>query len=147
MRIRENLSFDEPVEVVWQFLQDVPRVAACMPGLESVQQTGPDEFTAEFSVSVGPVKARFAGKAVIVERAPPHRLQARIEGQDPGSATSVKAEFTGELSRAENGTEMEVSMEVALRGKLAQFGSAVIHATSRKLTAAFAERMRKAMAE
>jgi carbon monoxide dehydrogenase subunit G len=147
VRIHESLHFDAPVDVVWEFLQDIPRVAGCMPGLESVRQTGPDEFTAEFKVSVGPVKARFAGKATIAERKPPEKIGARIEGNDPGSATSVKADFTGVLSPAGSGTALEVTMEVALRGRLAQFGSAVVLATSKKLTAAFAERMRAAMTE
>jgi carbon monoxide dehydrogenase subunit G len=146
VQIRESLQFDKPVETVWEFIQDVPRVAACMPGLTSVQQTGSDEYTAEFKVGVGPVKAAFAGKATIVERMPGEKIVAKIEGKDPGSATTVKADFTGELSPTEGGTQMEVFMEVAIRGRLAQFGSAVILATSKKLTAAFAERMRLAMA-
>lgn len=145
MRIRESFLFEAPVEVVWGFIQDIPRVAACMPGLDSVRQTGSDEYTAEFKVSVGPVKAKFAGKATIVERKPNEKIVAKIEGQDPVSATSVKADFIGELSGAEGGTQMEVEMEVALRGRLAQFGSAVILATSKKLAATFAERMRTAM--
>lgn len=147
MQIRESLQFDKPVETVWDFLQDVPRVAACMPGLTSVQQTGSDEYAAEFKVSVGPVKAVFAGKATIVERKSGEKIVAKIEGQDPRSATTVKADFSGALSPLDGGTRLEVLMEVAIRGRLAQFGSAVILATSKKLTAAFAERMREAMAE
>jgi carbon monoxide dehydrogenase subunit G len=145
VQIRETLKFDKTVEEVWEFIQDVPRVAACMPGLTSVRQVGSNEYTAEFKVGVGPVKAAFAGKAMIVERVPGERIVAKIEGKDPGTATTVKADFTGELSPSEDGTQMEVLMEVAIRGRLAQFGSAVILATSKKLTAAFAQRMRQAM--
>ena len=145
MRVRDSFTVNAPVETVWEFLQDIPRVAACMPGLESVQQTGPDEYTAEFKVGVGPEKATFVGRATIVQRKPPERIEAKIEGQDPGSATSVKADFSGELSSVEGGTQMEVVMEIALRGRLAQFGSAVMLATSKKLTAKFAECMRRAI--
>ncbi|OGO67176.1 MAG: hypothetical protein A2Z37_16720 [Chloroflexi bacterium RBG_19FT_COMBO_62_14] len=145
MRIKDSFTVEAPPEVVWDFLQDIPRVAACMPGLESVEQTGPDEYKAAFKVSVGPVKATFSGKATIVERRAPERIAARIEGNDPGSATSVKADFTGRLSGVKAGTLMEVDMEVALRGRLAQFGSAVMIATSKKLTATFAARMQKAI--
>ena len=146
MQIRESLQFDKPVEEVWAFIQDVPRVAACMPGLTSVRQIGPDEYAAEFKVGVGPVKAAFDGKATIVERIPGEKIVAKIEGRDPGAATTVKADFTGELAPAEGGTQLEVFMEVAIRGRLAQFGSAVILATSKNLSATFAERMRMAMA-
>lgn len=147
MRIEERFTVEAPVEAVWDFLQDIPRVAGCLPGLESVRQTGPDAYTAEFKVSVGPVKASFAGKAAIVERVPPEKVEARIEGQDPGSATTVKADFSGTLSQVEGGTQVEVVMDVAIRGRLAQFGSAVILATSRKLTSMFAENMRRAISE
>ena len=145
MRIQDSFTVEAPLEVVWDFLQDIPRVAACMPGLESVEQIGPDEYKAAFKVSVGPVKAKFAGKATIVERLAPVKIAARIEGNDRTSATSVKADFTGRLSGAGAGTLMEVDMEVALRGRLAQFGSAVMIATSKKLTATFADRVRKAI--
>lgn len=145
MHIRDSFAVEAPVEAVWDFLQDIPRVAACMPGLESVEQVGPDAYRAVFKVSVGPLKATFAGRATIVERMPTTRIAARIEGQDSATATSVKADFTATLSREDRSSRLEVEMEVAMRGRLSQFGSAVMIATSKKLTARFARNLQEAI--
>jgi hypothetical protein len=90
-------------------------------------------------VKVGPIAAAFYGTAVLTEIDPPRSVVASLEGDDKSIASFVKATFTSTLSPTKNGTEVAYQMEMNLRGRLAQFGTAVISATAKKMTAEFAK--------
>jgi carbon monoxide dehydrogenase subunit G len=69
---------------------------------------------------------------------PPEQMTAEISGKDGASASLVKSTFTGRLSPVETGTRLDYEMDIALRGRLAQFGLTVVQATAKKMTADFA---------
>jgi carbon monoxide dehydrogenase subunit G len=142
-------SFEVPTSTdqVWAFFQDMPRVGACLPGMESVTESAPDHYQGVLKVSLGPISARFQGNVKLVERdVVQRRMVAQVEGQDKTSGTSVKATFTSRLIETEGGTRVEYSLDVALRGRLATFGSAVVQATARKMTVDFARCVEEALA-
>jgi carbon monoxide dehydrogenase subunit G len=68
-----------------------------------------------------------------------------VEGEDSSSGSSAKATFTGVLSQEDGSTKLEYEMDVSLRGRLAQFGFAVIRGTSKKMTGIFARNLREAL--
>ncbi|MBI2320378.1 MAG: carbon monoxide dehydrogenase, partial [Betaproteobacteria bacterium] len=37
MKFEHNAMIDAPVEKVWSFLMDIPAVAKCAPGMQSVE--------------------------------------------------------------------------------------------------------------
>jgi carbon monoxide dehydrogenase subunit G len=90
-------------------------------------------------IKIGPVGAAFAGQVTVIERTSMERLVAEVSGQDKGSASLVKATFTGQLSATETGTHLDYEMDIALRGRLAQFGLTVVQGTAKKMTAEFAK--------
>jgi carbon monoxide dehydrogenase subunit G len=98
-------------------------------------------------VKVGPLSAAFGGCVTIVERVAPELLAAQVEGEDRSSASFVKATFSGRLTPVETGTQLDYEMDLALRGRLAQFGLTVVQGTAKKMTAEFAERLQEALAE
>jgi carbon monoxide dehydrogenase subunit G len=92
-------------------------------------------------IKIGPISAAFAGRVTIIERTPMERLAAEVAGQDKGLVSWVKATFTGGLSPIEIGTQLDYEMDIALRGRLAQFGLTVVQATAKKMTTEFAKRL------
>ena len=44
-------------QALWDFLLDVDRVAACMPGVEHVERVDDETYQARMNVKVGPIKA------------------------------------------------------------------------------------------
>ncbi len=129
---------EAPVQEVWTLLQDIPRVSECLPGVEALEEADPDVYRGRLKVKIGPLAAGFGGQVTIVEREPRRLIVAQIEAEDRSSASFVRATFTSRLTSVEAGTQIEYEMDMALRGRLAQFGSAVVGATAKKLTSQFA---------
>ena len=139
MLIKDSFILSAPQADVWALLQQVERIGACVPGVETLNPTGDDTYQGTLKVKIGPISAAFGGQVTFVERAAPERLVAEISGQDRVSVSLVKATFTGLLTPADEGTQLTYEMEVALRGKLGQFGGAVLQATAKKMTARFVQ--------
>lgn len=137
MLIKDSFTLLAPQTDVWALLQQVERIGACVPGVEALDPMGDDTYRGTLKVKIGPISAAFGGKVKFVERVAPERLVAEISGQDHVSVSLVRATFTGLLSPAEGGTLLAYEMDVALRGKLGQFGGAVLQATAKKMTAQF----------
>ena len=139
MKISDSFLIHAPPEKVWNFLLDIERMSRCVPGVESVEAVDDKTYRGKLKVKVGPIAATFGGVARLTELDPPRRLVASVEGDDKASASAVKAVFEATLSAVEGGTEVSYQMDVALRGRLAQFGGPVIGATAKKMTAEFAK--------
>jgi hypothetical protein len=147
MQISDSFTITAPQEAVWALLEDIPRISACVPGAQDVQMNGENSYSGVLRVKVGPVAASFNGQVRIVEQVPPERIVAEMDAQDKSSASLVKATFTGTLTAADGSTCLDYEMDVALRGKLGQFGGAVVQATARKMTAEFAACLEKLILE
>jgi len=139
MLIKDSFTLDAPQAAVWELLQDIPRVSACMPGAQDVQNVSEDAYSGLLKVKIGPISASFSGQVRIVERSAPVRIVAEIDAQDKSSASLVKAAFSGMLTPDGDKTRMDYSVEAVLRGKLGQFGGTVAQATAKKLTTEFAK--------
>jgi hypothetical protein len=83
MLIQTDFEVAEPVERVWRYFDDIPAVAACLPGAELTDNLGNDRFQGKVAVRMGPVKLRFAGTAHITERdEPSKRIVVQASGAD-----------------------------------------------------------------
>jgi carbon monoxide dehydrogenase subunit G len=147
MKLKDSFVIEAPVEAVWAFLHDIPRVSACMPGAEAVQEVEPDVYQGKLQARVGAVKAAFEGEATIEERVEPEKLLASFKAQDRKLATNVTGNFIAQLSAVEGGTQIEYEMDFAMRGRLATMGFSVVQRTAKKMTAEFARRLKEALGE
>src|SRR5258707_13113184 len=68
MLITNDFEVAQPVEAVWQFFGDIPRVASCLPGAELTETLGDDKYGGRAAVRMGPVRLQFAGTPQITER-------------------------------------------------------------------------------
>ena len=148
MILKDSFIIEAPIDDVWALLQDVHRVSTCVPGVDTVEEVGPDTYNGVLKVKVGPISSSFQGEVTLTEQTyPPGRLVAEITGNDKVSASQVKATFTGLLSSVDGGTQLDYEMDVALRGRLAQFGLVVVKATAKKMTSEFVKRFTALLAE
>ncbi len=90
MLIKNEFEVAEPVEKVWRFFDNIPQVAACLPGAELTEDLGGNKYKGGVAVRMGPVRLRFAGTADITERDEAakrivvHASRGRGEGQRAG---------------------------------------------------------------
>ena len=52
---------------MWEFFDDIPGVAKCLPGTELNEEIGPDHFAGGVEIELGPVKLEFSSEAEILE--------------------------------------------------------------------------------
>ena len=68
MLIKNNFEVAQPVEKVWRFFDNIPQVAACLPGTELTDDLGDNKYLGKVAIGMGPVRLQFAGTAQIKER-------------------------------------------------------------------------------
>ncbi len=60
MLINHSFQVDQPIDQVWNFFDDVPLVAACVPGADLTKEVGEDQYEGDVTISAGPVKLEFS---------------------------------------------------------------------------------------
>jgi uncharacterized protein len=142
MLIKNDFEVAEPVEKVWEFLQDIPQVATCLPGAELTENLGNDKYKGRVLVRMGPVRLTFAGTADITERnAAARRLVVNAAGAEERGRGQASMVVTATLSTAGRGTKVDVSQDLQLAGAAAQYGRGMISDVSSVLMNDFAANM------
>jgi carbon monoxide dehydrogenase subunit G len=127
MLIKNDFEVAEPVDKVWTFFQDIPQVAACLPGAELTEDLGGDHYKGRVAVRMGPVKLQFAGTAEITERdEPARRLVVNAAGADEKGRGQASMIVTAVLAAAGRGTRVGVTQDLQLSGAAAQYGRGMI---------------------
>jgi uncharacterized protein len=127
MLIKNDFEVAEPVEKVWQFFQNIPQVAACLPGAELTEDLGGESYKGRVAVRMGPVKLQFAGTADITERdEAASRLVVHASGADERGRGQASMVVTATLTRAGRGTRVDVTQDLQLSGAAAQYGRGMI---------------------
>lgn len=123
MEIEKTLHLAAPPAQVWALLLDPQAMAACVPGMQSVEIVGPDEYTALMQVKIAFVSARFRLRTRIVQRDEPHYLKAEGTGEDAAVASSLKQTTEVFLeAAAEGGTGLRLKVHVDVLGRIGSFG-------------------------
>src|SRR6266536_4788742 len=127
MLIKNEFEVAEPVEKVWRFFDDIPQVAACLPGAELTEDLGGDRYKGKVAVRMGPVRLQFAGTADITERdEAAKRVVVHASGADEKGRGQASMMVTATLARAGRGTKVGVSQDLQLSGAAAQYGRGMI---------------------
>jgi carbon monoxide dehydrogenase subunit G len=144
MKITNEFEVARPVDTVWEFFQDVPSVAQCLPGADLTEEKGNGVFAGSISVKLGPMSAMFEGEATVTPD--PVAKSANISGKGVdrrgGSRGQVKVDYR--LDGIDSGTRVTVDADVTLSGSAAQFGrSGLINEMSTRLIGDFVECLEK----
>ena len=142
MLIKNDFEVTEPIDKVWQFFDDIPQVAACLPGAELTDDLGDDRYRGRVAIRMGPVKLQFAGTAEIKERDDAaKRLVVDANGADEKGRGQAAMLVTATLASTGTGTKVEVAQDLQLSGAAAQYGRGMIADVSSVLMRDFATNM------
>lgn len=123
-------------EQVWQRLIDPDVLAECIPGCESMSQLSDESYECLVVAKYGPVKAKFKTTLTISNVNPPVSYTLRGQGQG-GAAGFGEGVADVVLEQVEDGTELLYTAKFNAGGRIAQIGSRLIVATTRKLASKF----------
>lgn len=134
-------------ETLWAFLMDVPTMSGCVPGVSEVAATDADHFTGRMKMKFGPIRLTLQGTLTIDERDHANwRAVGKAEANDRrvGGGVHINAELAlleseGEAGAAAGQTELVVTTEARMLGKLGEFGQSVIRKRADKTVAEFAQ--------
>ena len=139
MKISGSSSLAVPVERAYALLQDPEQLARCIPGCESLENIGPDEYRMKMKMALASLSGAFDGKVRIADPNPPTSFKLIVEGT--GKIGFMKGE--GLLNLSANGESTDVAYEgdVQVGGTLAAVGQRLIDATAKMMIKRFFEKL------
>lgn len=138
MLIEDSFTLPVPPPRAAEALLDADTVSRCVPGVRDVEETEPDRYQATLGLQIGPVKPLFAGWVQVDRSETPKRLKATAEGRDRSTGSVAQVAFTADLEEeAERRTQVRVSADVRIRGRLGQFGTGVIQSAAKEVLRQF----------
>src|SRR5262245_23099578 len=144
MLLKNSFDVAQPADKVWRFFQDIPQVAACLPGAELTDDLGDDKYLGRVGVSMGPVKLQFKGKADIVERDDAdRRLVVDASGADERGRGQASMLIRAHLTPAAGGTQVDLEQDLQLSGAAAQYGRGMISDVTTVLMKQFATNVQR----
>jgi len=120
----------------WRALNDPQVLRKAVPGCESLEATGANEYAALLTAAIGPVRARFRGKLKLEDVVELSSYTLRFEG-DGGAAGFANGVAKVRLSDEGTGTALEYQVSSQIGGKLMQVGNRLVDSVARKLADEF----------
>ena len=141
MKLDNTFEVSLPVHDAWALLQDLPRIAPCLPGAH-LDDVVDGEYRGGLSTKIGPINARYTGKARFLERDEvDHRAVIEAQGREERGSGTAAATITATLRPTEGGTRVDISTDMAISGRAAQFGRSLVAEVSSTLINEFARRL------
>jgi carbon monoxide dehydrogenase subunit G len=133
MELLNEFRVPVPVDQAWALLTDVERIAPCMPGAQ-LQEVEGDEYRGIVKVKVGPITAQYKGKARFqhLDEAA-HRAVLLAEGRETRGQGNATAAIEATLVPDGDGTLVSIVTDLAVTGRVAQFGRGVLADVSARL--------------
>lgn len=146
MQLNNSFTVPAPVDVAWSALMDLEEVAGCVPGA-TLESTNGDEFSGKVRVKVGPVHMTYNGSGRFIERdETSHRALIHASGKEAKGSGAAQAEISAALHECEEGTRVNVSTDLGVTGKAAQFGRGVMEDVSTRIFNQFAHALAQQLA-
>lgn len=147
MKFEQTIALDAAPDRVWAFVMDVPSMAKCIPGVESVEAIADDKYRVVIKIRVGPIGLTLQSDLSIVEKSEETRTAAlRVDAADKRVGGAVKATMSMHLEAAGSGTSMNVITDAQVMGRIGDFGQPVIRKKADQMLQEVAANLRKALA-
>lgn len=142
MQLQNTFLVPAGIDRAWDTLTDVHKVAPCLPGATLGEVDG-DDFAGSVKVKLGPVTMNYGGKATFLEK-DKDRHVAVFEGagkETRGSGTAKIVVLTSLHEVGPESTRVEVTTDLTVTGKAAQFGRGVMQDVAGRLVDQFADNL------
>jgi carbon monoxide dehydrogenase subunit G len=129
MEFEGSHTFSVSSETLWHLLNDPEVLARTTPGIESLEQTGADQYRAVLQIKMGPINSTFNGTLHVVDKNEPvsYRLLIDVDGK----IGQIKAEGSVRLTGEGDATTVTVQIASQLTGKLASMGQRLLSGVAR----------------
>ena len=123
MKLEQSFEVQAPIDVVWRALNDLERVAPCLPGATITGHDDDGTYHGEFKVKLGPTTAAYRGTIQISEAdEAAHKATLVAKGTDKRGQGGANATIVNTLTEADGATRVEAVTDFSITGRLARFG-------------------------
>jgi carbon-monoxide dehydrogenase small subunit len=144
IRMSQTFVVKKPIDEVWKAFEDIPSVAACLPGARLDSAVIDDVVAGSFSAKLGPITASFSGKAKIKRDDEMHSGSILGGGQDARAGSRASGEVDYKLVPNGEETRVELEIRALVAGPLAQFGrSGIMDDLAKRIIHAFSENLER----
>jgi hypothetical protein len=126
-------------EKVFALMQNPEVLARAIPGCESLEKIGEDEYRMKMKMAMASFSGAFEGKVRIADQDPPQSFRLIVEGS--GKLGFIKGDGLLKLSAAGEGTEVSYEGDAQVGGTMAAVGQRLIDGTAKMLIRKFFERL------
>jgi uncharacterized protein len=141
MLIEDSFTVRTPVGRLWAFIQDVERIAPCMPGAELTEIVDDRTWKGKVHVKFGPVQMAFSGTVVMEDKDDvAHRAKLSAKGTEQRGKGVANAKVESWLEPAgDDGTTVHLRSDITITGAAAQMSRGLLPEVSKLLTKQFAD--------
>ena len=135
-------------EATWALVMDIPRAAACIPGIKDVTPDGENRYQATLQARVGPMGMTLSGTITILSQdAESGEAAFLIEAGDRRVGGGVKTNLTMKVTaQSPNETELEIVSDTTFMGRLGELGQPIIRRKARNTLEEFSRNLGKLLA-
>jgi carbon monoxide dehydrogenase subunit G len=139
MKVAGAYRLAMPRERAYALLQDPVILARCMPGCESLEKIGEDEYAMRMKMVLAAVSGKFDGKVRITDAVSPEQFRLHVDGT--GKIGFMKGDGLLVLTEAEGATDVQYDGEVHVGGTIASVGQRLIDGTAKMLIKRFFDKL------
>lgn len=126
MEFRRNARINAPLSDVWALIDDIPTVAACIPGVTGVEMRSGTEFSCVVNQRLGSVKSSFRIAAELTDVVPRQQVAIICQGEDKGLRSTVRADLRFGLVDEGEATAVDILANFQVTGRIATFGQRIV---------------------
>ena len=130
-------------EATWALVMDIPRAAACIPGIKDVIPDGEGRYQATLHARVGPMGMTLSGTITVLSQdAESGEASFLIEANDRRVGGGVKTNLTMKVTaQSPNETELEIISDTTFMGRLGELGQPIIRRKARNTLEEFSRNL------
>lgn len=133
MILTNTLDIDASAEDVFRLINDVEKVATCVPGAAITGKDG-ETYLGGVKVKVGPISASYAGTIRFLEvDAETRTLTLEAKGADSHGNGDAEAQVDLAVEAIGDRSRLTLNTDLVISGKIVSFGKGAIVAVSNKV--------------
>ena len=123
MKLEQSFEVAAPIDQVWAALNDLARVAPCLPGAAITEHDEDGTYHGTFQVKLGPTTAAYRGTIKIDSAdASTHTATLKARGTDKRGQGGASATIVNTLTEHDGATTVHAETDFTITGRLARFG-------------------------
>jgi hypothetical protein len=144
LEFQKEVEIRAPKEKVWNFIWDVDRFIACVPGCKEAKTLEEGKrYSATMVEKVGPFRVEFPTTIEVLEREDLKHIKAQASGADNKVGSRMKIGLDVHLREQDDKTMLSFVANVDILGKLAALGHGIIKRKADQVLDEFAQSVKK----